>query len=331
MTFHPMVPLPVLVGLLLFGAAVMVWRRIRRPSTTGILRSARRLLMLVLLCLVVARPGVLAAGAPVRAPAADIFFVVDTTASMSAEDGPDAAPRLAGVQRDITALVGELAGADFAMITFDSVVSVRVPLTHDAAAVITATTTLRPEVSARSKGSSIGAAAETLRAQLEAAAAAHPHRARAVYYFGDGEQTVSTSVEPFTGSAALIGGGAVLGYGTADGGIMRVHSGGTPNDSEAMILDPRTGEAAVSTADEKTLKAIAADLGLDYRHRDSVSTVSLAGDLALSVVQRDGSVDRTSTTEFYWVPALALFPFLALETGVAILALSRTRPGRSRR
>lgn len=324
-----MLPLPALIAVLVVGAAALALSRLRNRSMTGTVRWLRRILMLALVCLMLARPEMPVQGAQVSAPAADVFFVVDTTASMSAEDDIEGSTRLAGVQRDIVALVDELAGADFAMITFDSVVALRVPLTHDAAAVLTATTTLRPEVSERSLGSSVGAAAETLHSQLEASAAASPNRARVVYYFGDGEQTVARSVESFGASAALIGGGAVFGYGTAAGGSMRVGSLDSADAGE-MILDPRTGEAALSRTDEETMNVIAAELAVDYRHRADSSAVS-AGDLRLSVVQPDGSLNRTATTGLYWLPALLLLTLLVWELNLLGLALAGTRPRRPRR
>ena len=324
-----MLPLPALIAVLVVGAAALALSRLRNRSMTGTVRWLRRILMLALVCLMLARPEMPVQGAQVSAPAADVFFVVDTTASMSAEDDIEGGTRLAGVQRDIVALVDELAGADFAMITFDSVVALRVPLTHDAAAVLTATTTLRPEVSERSLGSSVGAAAETLHSQLEASAAASPNRARVVYYFGDGEQTVARSVESFGASAALIGGGAVFGYGTAAGGSMRVGSLDSADAGE-MILDPRTGEAALSRTDEETMNVIAAELAVDYRHRADSSAVS-AGDLRLSVVQPDGSLNRTATTGLYWLPALLLLTLLVWELNLLGLALAGTRPRRPRR
>lgn len=324
-----MLPLPALIAVLVVGAAALALSRLRNRSMTGTGRWLRRILMLALVCLMLARPEMPVQGAQVSAPAADVFFVVDTTASMSAEDDIEGSTRLAGVQRDIVALVDELAGADFAMITFDSVVALRVPLTHDAAAVLTATTTLRPEVSERSLGSSVGAAAETLHSQLEASAAASPNRARVVYYFGDGEQTVARSVESFGASAALIGGGAVFGYGTAAGGSMRVGSLDSADAGE-MILDPRTGEAALSRTDEETMNVIAAELAVDYRHRADSSAVS-AGDLRLSVVQHDGSLNRTATTGLYWLPALLLLTLLVWELNLLGLALAGTRPRRPRR
>jgi Ca-activated chloride channel family protein len=328
-TIEPMLPVAVLVAVPLLVATALLVAAVRLRSVTGLRRWSRRLAMMVLVCLILARPATPVDGIPVSAPAVDVFFVVDTTASMGAEDGTDASTRLAGVQRDIAAIVDELAGADFAMITFDALVTVRVPLTHDAAAVLTATNTLLPEVSERSVGSSIGVAAEMLHSQLEAAASSRPDRARAVYYFGDGEQTAARSVESFGASAALIGGGAVTGYGTTAGGVMRVHSGDSPGGTD-LIVDPQTGEAAVSRFDGRSLSTIAADLGVEYRHSQD-GTAMTAGPLVLSVVQQDGTLGRAATAEFYWVPALALLVLLVWEFGGLVVAIRVSWPKAPRR
>src|SRR5690606_1021757 len=130
-------------------------------------------------------------------------------------------PRLDGVRADVQSIVDEYPGARFALISFDAAATQRLPLTTDATALMSSLDVLRPEVTTQSRGSSIGIASTMLSEVLRNAAESAPDRARMVFYFGDGEQTVSSDPESFGGSAEYVDGGAVLGYGTAEGGPMR--------------------------------------------------------------------------------------------------------------
>ena len=61
-----------------------------------------------------------------------------------------------------------------------------------------------------------------------------------MFYLGDGEQTAAGEPPPFTIPAGLIHGGAVLGYGTADGGRMK-STRARYDASPSYIQDPTTG------------------------------------------------------------------------------------------
>lgn len=329
--FSPMVPpAAIAAGLVFAGILIGVrfgaagWRR-------GVLSWLPRVLMLTLLAAMLLRPAI-PAETPLAAPTnADVYFVIDTTSSIGALDWNGGEPRLAGIRADVRALVGELAGARFSVIGFDGIATVRVPLTTDAAAVVTALDVARPETSVYGRGSSIGLAAPLLREELDRAANESQLRARVVYYFGDGEQTVAGDPESFASSAALIGGGAVFGYGSAAGAPMPVFKGAS-RPTDELIVDPGTGAPALSAIDEGTLKAVATQLGVPYELRDPASPVG-PGDLHVSSVDADGSLSRTSVFELYWVAALGIVGLLAIEfsrLGWAMFA-SRLRSPPARR
>ena len=148
--------------------------------------------------------------------------------------------------------------------TFDIDTTVRLPLTSDGAAVSAAADTLRPETSVWSRGSSVTIARDQLRTALERGRDTHPERARLVFYFGDGEQTAAQDPRPFDIASQLINGGAVLGYGTAAaGGRMAITAAFETGD----IVDPSTGQPAISVIDEEQLAAISNQLGVPYLHR----------------------------------------------------------------
>lgn len=332
MTFQPIWPwwimLPALAGLVV----VLGWTavRSRQPGAVlhGLLLPAGLMALLLLAAL---RPGV--PGGSVRSAAADlnVFFVVDTTSSIAAEDYGNGSPRLDGVRKDIMAIAGELAGARFSLITFDSQAVVRMPLTTDTSALNTLTGVLEPQITQYSTGSSVTVAGTVLNERLKAARDSHPERARIVYYLGDGEQTSGKAPEPMRVEGSLVNGGAVLGYGTGQGGRMKEKSSYSSEGTAAYIQDRSAGNAgdAVSRIDEDTLREVASQLGVPYLHR-------AAGDGTAPMMQaaRPGALHETSEslegrTELYWAPALAAF-ILALWESIRVLRqLKQLRPGRT--
>ncbi|MET0843167.1 MAG: VWA domain-containing protein [Mycetocola sp.] len=277
-------------------------------------------LCVVLLCVgALMRPTI--PGEPIEAKTteADVFLVVDTTSSILAEDWAEGEPRLNGIKSDIAALVNQLAGARFALVTFDQVATLDVPLTTDAAAVLSAVDVFRPEPSEKAVGSSIGIAQGVLADRLRIAASQSPERARAVFYFGDGEQTVTSEPESFADSASYITGGAVYGYGSTAGGPMKnVYARGSWEP--AYIVDASTGSPAISRANPNNLTRVAEQLGVPFEIR-SPAAVADAGFISASVMSADGFTPSTKEEELYWVPLIALFVLLLPDLVVLVLAL----------
>ncbi|MFJ2543608.1 VWA domain-containing protein [Microbacterium sp. NPDC087589] len=283
---------------------------------------AMRLVMLLACFFMFLRPGIPGGATQTLATDTDIVLVVDTTASIVAEDWNGDEPRLDGVRADVQAIVDEYPGARFALITFDASADLRMPLTTDTTALVSSLEVLRPEVTSQSRGSSIGIANQLLTDTLANAAEASPDRSRMVFYFGDGEQTVTSPPEPFDGSERLTDAGAVLGYGTAEGGPMRLTTGSVEGSSSEYI--EYQGANALSVIDEANLEAIAADLGVDYQHRtaDAELTLPEAPSTTTSYAE-SGSVGNV--TELYWIAALVVMALLGVELTRASMLVARLR------
>ena len=331
MTFQPiwswwiMIPLVLAVAGLLASAAV---RRAGGLDFRGGLLPAALVLLLLLASL---RPGLPGGSAKGAATDLNVFFVVDTTSSIAAEDYGNGSRRLDGVRKDIMAIAGELPGARFSMITFDSQAVLRMPLTTDASALDTLTTVLEPQVTVYSTGSSVTVARALLNERLKAARDSHPERARIIYYLGDGEQTSGKPPEPMRVDASLVNGGAVLGYGTAQGGKMKEKASYSSADDAGYIQDRSSGSAgdAVSRIDEGMLRQIAAQLGVPYIHRAEGDTVAPMMQAAKPGALEETSESLESRVELYWVPALAAF-FLALWQSLLVLRqLRQLRPAKT--
>lgn len=331
MTFHPIWPwwimVPVAVAALVFLAWTSVGSRRRGAEPGAWLVPAGLVLLLLLAAL---RPGV--PGGSVRAATADmnVFFVVDTTSSIAAEDYGNGSPRLDGVRQDIMAIAAELAGARFSMITFDSQAVVRMPLTTDTSALGTLTDVLEPQITQYSTGSSVTVARTVLNDRLRAARDSHPERARVVYYLGDGEQTSGKAPEPLRLDASLVNGGAVLGYGTSQGGRMKEKSSYSSDEAAAYIQDRSGGSAgdAVSRIDEETLRGIAAQLGVPYVHRAAGDAVAPMMQSATPAALKETPDSLEGRTELYWAPALGAFILALWESLRVLRQLSQLRPGK---
>lgn len=288
-------------------------------------------ILLVLACgLLLLRPGVPGGHVRTLASATDVVIAVDTTASMVAEDG-DAVKsgsagtvdrtRMAGVRDDVRRIAAAYPGARFALITFDADAVLRLPLTTDASALVSAVDVLRPEVTRQSKGSSIGIANQLLAQTLQSAQKASPDRARMVFYLGDGEQTVSSDPESFATSRKLVSGGEVLGYGTAQGGPMRETTGAFTGEGGYIQYQ---GSDALSRIDEKNLQRIADQLGVGYAHRTDEAKSALPPAPKSTTAYREDD-PLTQPTDLSWILALVITALLCAEITRATTLVVRMR------
>ncbi len=314
-------------------AALLIWWPAGRqersdPTSTRVRRSG----MVALLLVATLRPGIPGGDVKVNSSDLDVYFVVDTTSSIAAEDYAGGRPRLDGMRADIKAIARQLPGAQYSVITFDHETVTRLPLTSDGAALATAADTVLPETSTWSQGSSVTVARSALVRALDRGRASHPERARLVFYLGDGEQTVSRSPEPFDVEPSLVNGGAVLGYGTAAGGQMKE----TGTRKDAYILDPATGQPARSVLDEAQLSAIAEQLGVPYLHR----TADDGGAAVVDAVRLkelgtlSGSDDARvlgGRAELYWLLLIAVAVLAGWEAAVALAVVTSVRAQSGRR
>lgn len=191
-------------------------------------------------------------------------------------------------------------------------------------------------MTAYAKGSSITAARQVLAERLAAARDSHPGRPRLVYYLGDGEQTSGKEPAAMAFDAGLVAGGAVLGYGTPEGGRMKENTGLDSGDgtgggagagrSDGYVRDSG-GQDALSVIDEGRLRTIAAQLGVPYVHRDAGASVADMMQQAHPgrAAHSDSDSSVTAPTELYWLFAAGAF-LLALPEAVAVLRRLRGLP-----
>lgn len=291
------------VALLLIAAAASLLHKSRSAARW------RYAALVVLVVFSAARPGIPGASVPVAATDLNVFFVVDTTPSVAAEDHNGSGRRIDGIKADISAIAEELAGASFSLLSFDSNAVVELPLTTDTTALRTLSEVLSPGITYNSQGSSISVADSLLAERLAAVESSHPERPRLVFYFGDGEQTAAQAPAPFTKSTALVDGGAVLGYGTAAGGKMREQGFGSATGGEWIVDKSAAGAPAVSKIDEQALRKVASELDVPYVHR--AGNADIAPAMVKSAPGTSSQSESQNTApgrwELYWLLAVAAF------------------------
>jgi len=201
---------------------------------------------------------------------------------------------------------------------------------------------LEPQVTAYSKGSSVTVAGKVLKDRLTAASESHPERPRIVYYLGDGEHTSGKPPEAFRVDAGLVDGGAVLGYGTPQGGRMKENAGrGSGQDLGAdagagYIQDRSAGSArdALSVIDEGRLREIAGQLGVRYVHRSAGDPVSpmlqdaRPGDLQRQPQRAAENGSLEGRTELYWILAAGAVLLALRETVLVLRQWRQLRPAK---
>ena len=105
----------------------------------------------------------------------EVYYVIDRTGSMGAEDWTGDNPRIDGVRSDVGILMNSLTGSRFSILSWDSNVHVGMPLTTDASAVQSYMATFTQELSSSSQGSSPHRPAQELAKLLKKNKERHPN------------------------------------------------------------------------------------------------------------------------------------------------------------
>lgn len=242
-----------------------------------------------------------------------VLFVVDDTISMLARDYDGDTERLTAVKKDCSDIIDELDGAKFAVISFNNNANLVSPFTNNSQYAKDVIGSLYPIEEMYAEGTSMNVSIDMMTDTLKRA------REKAdgnvvVFFISDGEITNEEKLKSFKSAAKYVDGGAVLGYGTSEGGNMYVKSYYT--DREELLEDtssyPR--KPAVSVIDEKNLKSIASDIGVKYINmNDSTNIDSTISKIKKESVSesKDGKV--TGYADIYYIFAAMLVVVMVWE------------------
>lgn len=261
MTTNPIlsnyIVIPVL-AVVLAGLLVTVFRR-RDKIWSKLLSVLRLVLILGLAFMINLRPSVKRYNAEIELKNIDVLFVVDTTISMWAEDYGSGQVRMDGVQETCDYILQELAGSNFALIRFDNRAQILAPFTQDSRSVSDAFSTIKQPDTYYARGSSLNVPVADMK-ELLISSSKKEERKTVVFFISDGEITDDSTLQSYAELEQYVDGGAVLSFGTKEGGKMQASSG----YSRKYIQDPETRSDAISKVNEENLEKIAKDLQIGY-------------------------------------------------------------------
>lgn len=235
-----------------------------------------------------------------------VLFVVDDTISMLARDYDGDTERLTAVKKDCSDIIDELDGAKFAVISFNNNANLVSPFTNNSQYAKDVIGSLYPIEEMYAEGTSMNVSIDMMTDTLKRAREKADGNV-AVFFISDGEITNEEKLKSFKSAAKYVDGGAVLGYGTSEGGNMYVKSYYT--DREELLEDTSSylRKPAVSVIDEKNLKSIASDIGVKYINmNDSTNIDSTISKIKKESVSesKDGKV--TGYVDIYYIFAAML-------------------------
>lgn len=248
-----------------------------------------------------------------------VLFVVDNTISMLAKDYDNDTERLSAVKADCSYIIDELYGADFSVISFDSEAKMLSPFTSDTEFAKNTISAIYPADELYAKGSSMNTSKEILLKTLKNIKKKNDGSV-AVFFISDGEITNNDTLKSFSETSKYIDYGAVLGYGTKEGGKMYPKS---DYDTETEALQDKSDypyKDAISKIDETNLKQLADDMKISYVNMNKQENIK---DTLTEIRQNantsteDG--DKTTGYEdiYYWF-ALPLLLLLIYDFKVSV-------------
>lgn len=318
---QPLMPYWAIALLLVPVLALCVVLGVRRRGA----RTAwlRRGLMVLLIAVVAVRPVTPIEGEQTQRMDADVFFVVDRTGSMNAEDYDGGKPRLDGVRADMQEIMSMTEGSRYSIIAFDSTATSQLPLTTDAGAATAWVDTLSTEPTEYSKGSNVDRPLDTLVQAVSDTSKDDPDSHILVYMLTDGENTDDEKSESFSPLAPMVDGGGVLGYGTEQGGAMKARGG----SQDGKYITDADGRKGMSHIDEDQLSTIADQIGVPYLHRTTPGDPikGTMDGITLKPVPVERTTKASSFEDWYWVASIPLAALMIWELGERTFRLPRSR------
>ncbi len=322
---NPILPVPALITIFAIAFLIMLvtWILSRESRIKSTIIFLIRVAIASLAFIISLRPMREEYGAEVQLSNLDVLFVLDSTLSMWADDGPHGT-RFEAAQEDIEEIMDGLTGANFALITFQNRSTVLAPFTQDEDTVLGLLRSIQVPDRYYLKGSSMDTPYYDIESML-ISSDRKENRQTIVFFFSDGEVTKPTDTPfDYESLAELVDGGAVIGYGTDEGGIIK--------DEFGVVYNTQTYEKAISYIDEDGLEEMAEGLGIEYIHRkkNTILTPLITQIKASSgtiTEQRDDYITYHDT-HFKYVPYLAGLLVLELIIDIRETVKVRSKNGK---
>lgn len=302
MIINPIIPIWLMVPICI---ALFFFKR------KGTFHYIRQIIIILLLFVINLRIMVPDAEAPTRQKDVDVLFVVDNTISMLAQDyGTDNGIRLDAVKEDCAYIMEQLPGAAFSVVSFDDNVKTMIPHTIDISNVNQALQSLNGLSTLYARGTGFN----DVLSYLEDILNDESENLQIVFFISDGEITLDENLNSYPGLKDYIDGGAVLGYGTTEGGRMLAPAYNSGPLEELYYYDDNYDrQTALSRIDEDTLKSIATDMGVDYVHMTSRSELdNTIKEVMQQLANAEDSEEEDTITSYSDTFFYLLIPFIPL-------------------
>lgn len=310
MKIHPIIPIW-LMAVVCVGMLVM--------KRKGVWNFIRQILIVALLFAINLRIMVFSHDVPKTVMNIDVLLVVDDSMSMLAEDFDGEGRRIDAVKEDCEYIMDKMDGCQFSLISFGNYAYRLAPFTSDKDIVLTALEHLEGQTQYYAQGTSLNLPFPVMLDALKKNQERDKDRVQIVFFFSDGEITSKNEkLGSYADAEEYIVSGAVLGYGTEEGGRMKVLSY-EGDYGERFYMKTRGADGytdyALSKIDEDNLQSIADDLGVEYYHiesptdmRDIVS--NLMDELDEYATSGESGTEGYSET-YYWfaIPLAALLVY----------------------
>lgn len=208
----------------------------------------------------------------------NVLFVIDKSVSMKALDYDGEKERLEGVVNDCCYIVDELSGCKFSIITFGETAQKLIPFTTDTGLVQSQLKALSVENDLYATGTSINLVKDVLHDTLKKQEGASK---TIVFFVSDGEITKEgETLKSFSSISQYIYDGAIMGYGTTQGGKMKSiistydYYKNSNLDQYMYYYDEKYNKiTSISKIDETNLKQLSNDLQIDYVLMNKTSNI----------------------------------------------------------
>ena len=269
------------------------------------------ILIIILLFIINLRPMIPNNNATVLNNNLDVLFVIDNTISIIAEDYNGNNTRLSGIQKDCRHIIESLNGARFSIITFDNTSKILIPFTKDSNIANEWIDIIYPINDLYAKGSSLTVPIEDINNTLNNN---KNDRIKIIFFISDGEDNKDSNIDDYKSIKKYIKNGAVLGYGTTKGGYMKRTSSYASDNEYIKYFTDTSYDKAISQIDEKNLKTIAKNIGVNYIYMDKTNNI----DKKLNEIKKLAhskleNTDISSYNDIYYIFVILLFILLIID------------------
>ena len=239
----------------------------------------------------------------------DVLFVIDNTISMNADDYAGNKTRFEGVKKDCQHIIEELAGSRFSVITFNNSAKRVLPFTKDINLTNETIEIISSVDEFYAKGSSLNTPIQVINDVYEESTKKED-RLNILFFISDGEITDDSKLKSYEKISSYIHNGAVLGYGSKNGGGMKLYDKYTQEWEDVMDRTEYPYKKAISKLDEDNLEKIASDMNIDYIHMNKQTNIDDKLDeikkMTVSTSQKNDKRTYNDTYQYLLIPLFIL-------------------------